>query len=295
MDMDQAKNIGVFTGNVRVVGTGIKMTCKKMEVTFSRPPDSKPDKILATGSPPPDSKPDKILATGDVDILEDKRRTKAGKADYNLVTKTIILTERPEIVEPKTTIRGNTIKIDRTTNIVEVQNSSLVMQDSLDVAPKDAPPALPGAAPADNIPTTITSDSMHMDQTKNIGTFYGNVKVVTKGIKMSCKEMHVSYSAPPGSKPEKILAIGDVDIYETARRTQAGQADYNLITKIIILTERPEIVEPKTTVRGSAIRIDRNRDTVEVEVSTLVLQDGIDAEPSKGPTATPTPPGALPR
>ncbi|MEZ0297022.1 MAG: LptA/OstA family protein [Candidatus Methylacidiphilales bacterium] len=284
MQMYQAQNVGIFTGNVRVSSKDIRMKCREMQVTFS---------------PPPGSKPIKIVAIGDVDIVEPTRRTKAGRVEYDLNSKVIVLTERPQIVEPKTQVHGSTITLDRAHDLTIVEKATLVMQDGIDVGgPESKKPALPGQNEP-KVPTTIVCDHMRMDQAKNIGRFTGSVKVNTKDIKMTCKEMWVTFAQQPpppvplpgqdpvpeqpkraGGKPERILAIGDVDIVEASRRTQSGQADYDLVNKVIVLTVRPEIVEQKTLVRGDVIRIDKSRniDVVEVEKSTLVLQDGIDSD-----------------
>ncbi|PTX92781.1 hypothetical protein DB346_22955 [Verrucomicrobia bacterium LW23] len=286
MDMSRPEgNAGIFSGNVKVTGTDLSMTCKELRVSFGA-----------------DNKVSTIVAIGGVDIVQPRRRTQAAQADYDMANSIILLNGNPSVIDPKTSITGTRMRVDRKADTVEVERPTVVMQDGVEMGPAPAAPdnaPLPGetgdpAAPPAKTPTTIVAEAMFMDRPQFYAIFSGAAKLTGKDVTVTCKEMHIFFDK--ANKPEKVVAIGDVDIVQPGRRIQAGRVDYNLTTKVIILTVRPEVVDPKSTIRGAEITIDQIKNTVEVKNSLVVLDEAVDTSarerPSSGgpaPEPSPTP------
>lgn len=120
-----------------------------------------------------------------------------------------------------------------------------------------------------NTPTTITSDQMDMQGTadKNYFTFIKNVKVNGENLALTCNRLEV-VSARAGDPNatigkigaiETIIAKGNVVITQGTRTAYAGHAVMDPRLGLLILTEDPRIVDGDTTVMGSEITLDKQK------------------------------------
>jgi lipopolysaccharide transport protein LptA len=78
--IDSSQKEGLFSGNVVVTGTDLKMTCRDLRIYFRE-----------------DNSIDRLLATGEVVINQPNRTTKSGRAEYFATDRRIVLTDGPEI------------------------------------------------------------------------------------------------------------------------------------------------------------------------------------------------------
>src|ERR1043165_393392 len=86
LQMDMGKeneNSAIFSGNVRVTGTDMKLTCNELRVKFGE-----------------DNKVTAIVASGAVDIIQPNSHAKAHQADYDMVNNIVLLTGAPVITDP---------------------------------------------------------------------------------------------------------------------------------------------------------------------------------------------------
>lgn len=120
-----------------------------------------------------------------------------------------------------------------------------------------------------NVPTTITSDQMEMQGTadKNYFTFTKNVKVNGENLMLTCQRLEV-VSARAGDPNatigkigaiETIIAKGSVVITQGTRTAYAGHAVMDPRLGLLVLTESPRIVDGDTTVLGSEIVLDKQK------------------------------------
>jgi lipopolysaccharide transport protein LptA len=94
---DQTTHISVFTGNVIVLGTNLKMTCQEMTVYFTN-----------------DNKVSRIVSTGDVVITQPDRVTHCGHAEYFHDKDMFVLTDQPVIYDHQNSYSSPEIDIFRT-------------------------------------------------------------------------------------------------------------------------------------------------------------------------------------
>jgi lipopolysaccharide transport protein LptA len=92
MDMDMARHISTFTGNVVVTDPRMTLKADKMVVTFDA-----------------QEKPQVIVAEGNVVIDQPAadRHAKAGRAEYDVVKGVIVLTEKPVLTAGANTMIGS--------------------------------------------------------------------------------------------------------------------------------------------------------------------------------------------
>jgi lipopolysaccharide transport protein LptA len=136
--------------------------------------------------------------------------------------------------------------------------------------------------------TVITSDELRSDQNTHISVFTGKVVVVGTNFHMTCKEMTVYFTTD--NKVDHLVAIGDVIITQPDRVTHCGHAEYYRDADTFILTDQPIIREPKNTLQGTKITIDRKTGklTTEGGKTTVTIQDQNLGTSAGTGTATPS-------
>lgn len=99
MNATDDHNFFYFTGNVRVTGTNLAVTCDRLEVVTSRTGDSEATigKITAIES---------IVATGGVEIFQAGRLITAGRAELSPRDGLVILTDQPKIIDGEVEVSG---------------------------------------------------------------------------------------------------------------------------------------------------------------------------------------------
>ena len=99
MNATDDQNFFYFTGNVRVTGTNLAVTCDRLEVVTSRTGDSEATigKITAIES---------IVATGGVEIFQAGRLITAGRAELSPRDGLVILTDQPKIIDGEVEVSG---------------------------------------------------------------------------------------------------------------------------------------------------------------------------------------------
>jgi lipopolysaccharide export system protein LptA len=96
----------VFTGDVRIVGRNLQVTCDRLEVLSVRAPDEKSN-LGPFGSI------SSIYALGRVRIEQRQRSAVAGKATIDVTAGTIVLEDNPVVFEDKGKVEGHKIVLYR--------------------------------------------------------------------------------------------------------------------------------------------------------------------------------------
>jgi lipopolysaccharide export system protein LptA len=160
MDIDIAKNIAVFTGNVKVDDEEMNISCKKMTIFLE---DKKTDEDKGVKAPavksdsakPDDVKPEeskqvsRIICEENVVIVrkslsesergQGEQKALAGHADYDVKTGKIVLTKNnPVLKRGADTLRGEIITIWKDSEKVEVQGGEIKMNPDSPESPDDA-------------------------------------------------------------------------------------------------------------------------------------------------------------
>lgn len=99
MNATDDQNFFYFTGNVRVTGTNLGVTCDRLEVVTSRTGESEATigEITAIES---------IVATGGVEIFQAGRRITAGRAELSPREGLVVLTDQPKIIDGEVEVSG---------------------------------------------------------------------------------------------------------------------------------------------------------------------------------------------
>jgi lipopolysaccharide export system protein LptA len=153
MKSTDTETTSVFTGNVVVIGTGVKMTCDRLEVVAFRKGDPKATigKIENFKS---------LIATGNVNMLQGGREAAAGRAEVLPGEDKVILSGSPVIKDhdTNTVATGDVLVLHRGQRQITGTNVRIVAPELKDLGvDKDkllnnpAPPA-PATAPAPKQP-----------------------------------------------------------------------------------------------------------------------------------------------
>ncbi len=147
MDIDIAKNVAIFTGNVKVDDEEMSISCKKMTIFLE---DKKIEEVgkssvvKADSAKPEETKPEegkqvsRIICEENVIIIrkalsesergQGEQKAIAGHADYDVKTGKIVLTKNnPVLKRGADTLRGEIITIWRDSEKVEVQGGEIKM------------------------------------------------------------------------------------------------------------------------------------------------------------------------
>lgn len=110
--------------------------------------------------------------------------------------------------------------------------------------------------------TIITSETVEMQGTETRNYFYFRTNVVVEGINLElrCDELTVVSLRRPGGDDgeavgeigsiESIVAVGNVEIYQSGRSAFAGRAEVNPAAGTVTLKESPRIVDRDVEVEG---------------------------------------------
>ncbi|MCK4401223.1 hypothetical protein KAW08_02820 [bacterium] len=117
--------------------------------------------------------------------------------------------------------------------------------------------------------TTITSDRMEMDWSKNIAIFIGNALLIDEDGRVEADRMEVFLVASDEDENkedvEKVIATGNVKITTPERRTKSGRAIFHKKDDILILYDNPEVWQKGTCFTGGRITFDLKKDTMVID------------------------------
>lgn len=145
MDFDLNNNLVVLTGDVAVNDKTTEIKSEKLTVYLTKSHQSDSN---ANAAIPSSSKIQKIIATNHVVIIKKQNQTiqgiapqqkaTAGKAEYDLLSKTIVLTEDPKIYQGESYVSGEKITLWRDSNKVKVEgNQSSGEVSKMMIRPED--------------------------------------------------------------------------------------------------------------------------------------------------------------
>ena len=117
--------------------------------------------------------------------------------------------------------------------------------------------------------TTITSDRMEMDWSKNTAIFIENALLVDEDGRVEADRMEVFLVASEEDENkedvEKVIATGNVKITTPERRTKSGKAVFHKKEDILILYDNPEVWQKGTCFTGGKITFDLKKDTMVID------------------------------
>ncbi|MHB1545611.1 MAG: LptA/OstA family protein [bacterium] len=101
--------------------------------------------------------------------------------------------------------------------------------------------------------TDITSDSLVVNNKKNIAVFTGHVVAIKGKLKIFSSVLNVIYTKK--NKIKMLIATGKVHIINGKNNITGGRAVYYNKKKIAVITENPVAYEGKNKIAGKEIRI----------------------------------------
>jgi lipopolysaccharide export system protein LptA len=170
LDVDYAKNVFTFTGNVLAVDPQMTLHSDKMVAflgaTTNASATATNAAVASTNAPAPSGAAatptvQKIIATGSVLITQDKKRATCGRAEYTADDGRVVLTENPKVEQPDGTVTGEKITFWRGQDKMEVESGTR-SGTRLVLVPEDKKPPAPDQTSApknqsNNTPPTIPS------------------------------------------------------------------------------------------------------------------------------------------
>jgi len=120
-DYNQQTGLAVWTGNVRVVDSQMKLTCEELTGKFGGAPGKTNDAATASAapaSPISGGRIESFLAEREVVMisLKDQSRATGAKAVYNAATDLVELTGNPMLQSPQGKMWADVITLDRGSN-----------------------------------------------------------------------------------------------------------------------------------------------------------------------------------
>jgi len=124
-EMSFSNQTGVlgFSGNVRVDRNGMRMEARRVTVTLER------GGAGDGGGSAEKRKIRRMVAEGDVHFSYGDRTATAGRAEYDPVAGTVVLTEKPRVTEPTMTVEGKRITIDLATQESTVEGGAFTFTE----------------------------------------------------------------------------------------------------------------------------------------------------------------------
>jgi lipopolysaccharide export system protein LptA len=187
MDFDNANNLGVFKGNVRIKNADVKLNCNQMTIHLEDRADGKKE-IKSETDISNKKELKEIVCTGDVVITRDNKiagideKALAGRAVYVLKDNKIILSEKkPIMIRGRDSISGEKMVVWLDQSRLEVLKDSKIIIDSKQHAVKD-----PGIQQ-----TTVRSRSSDLNYGSNELSFSGKVKVENPKMDLVCENMTI--------------------------------------------------------------------------------------------------------
>lgn len=126
-------------------------------------------------------------------------------------------------------------------------------------------PGIHAAQEEDTPRTVVESDSLEMNATDERNFFYfkGHVRVTGTNLTVECENLDVitarsgDTSATIGELTaiESIVATGNVIIFQEGRRIEAGRAELKPHEGLVVLTDKPKIIDPEAEISGWRITL----------------------------------------
>jgi lipopolysaccharide export system protein LptA len=187
MNFDNANNLGIFKGNVRIKNADVKLNCNKMTIHLEDRANGKKE-IKSETDISSKKELKEIVCTGDVVITRDSKVTGvdekalAGRAVYVLKDNKIILSEKnPIMIRGRDSVSGKKMIVWLDQSRLEVLKDSKIIIDAKQHAVKD--PEVKN--------TTVVSDSSDLNYGSNELSFSGRVKVENPKMNLVCRNMKI--------------------------------------------------------------------------------------------------------
>ena len=167
LEVDYAKNVFTFTGNVVAVDPQMILHSDKMVAFLGATTNAAAasagaaatatNAAVASTNAPASSGAgatptvQKIIATGSVVITQEKKRATCGRAEYTADDGRVVLTENPKVEQPDGTVTGEKITFWRGQDKMDVESSTRLI-----LFPEDKKPPAPDQTPAPKNESTNT-------------------------------------------------------------------------------------------------------------------------------------------
>jgi lipopolysaccharide transport protein LptA len=140
-------------------------------------------------------------------------------------------------------------------------------------APASETVAATPAVATNREPTVVTSERLHVDYARNMGTFEGNVLAIDPRITVRADKMTVFFAGSTNStrQLQRILAQGGVVITMGDRKSTSDHAEYTGEDGKVVLTGNPQVKSPDGTVSGERITFWHGQDKMDVESGTRLI------------------------
>jgi lipopolysaccharide transport protein LptA len=125
LEVDYAKNVFTYTGNVLAVDPQMTLHADKMVAVLGATTNAAApatNAAVASTSAPPTIQ--KVIATGSVVITQGKRRATCGRAEYTGDDGRVVLTENPKVETADGTVTGEKITFWRDQDKMDVESGS---------------------------------------------------------------------------------------------------------------------------------------------------------------------------
>lgn len=198
---------------------------------------------------------DKFTVDGNVHVERGKRTADGDRGVLDVPAQTLVLTGTPEklpVVRDGTeTLSGERILLRLDSDDVDVQRPKLVLKRSL-----------PEEKQKPAVPVRVEADSLKVLKARRLAEFRNDVVVHRGDAVVKSPRMDARYDKD--GQLTRLEMRGGVDMRQGDRRATGEQADYDAVSKVLVLTGAPKLYDRGDVLAGD--RIDLALDSKEVRV-----------------------------
>lgn len=96
------------------------------------------------------------------------------------------------------------------------------------------------------LPVTVTSETLSVDQTARLAIFQGDVLVIQGEMRLTADKVHVIY-AENEQRPEKLLAFGNVILVNAIDSAASDEAEYIIKDGLVTMWENVVLTQGELT------------------------------------------------
>jgi lipopolysaccharide transport protein LptA len=322
LNVDDAKKLAVFSGNVRAVQGKAMLTADELEVSYEGRSGAENAGMASTSS----SRLKRITAKANVVISQGEDRATSDSAEFDPVADTALLTGNVVITQANNVLKGRRLFLDRKSAISQLTSpadggepkgrinarlyqkgsgtgTALQNKGASDVQRgwQGGTQAMPMRADPD-VPTDIEADQLDVDDKAKAAVFRGNVLVTQGDYTMRAAELTATYigdsgiglgwqtaegSAKQAVKLEHIRARNTVFITSKDGQTGRGEsAEFDVKTNIVTLVGNVVLTEGGNTATGPRAVMDLNTGKSQIVPDTADSTGSDEAGRSAAPRAS---------
>jgi lipopolysaccharide export system protein LptA len=225
--------------------------------------------------------PDRLVARGDVLIRQGDREARCAEAFYDHAGQRIVCRGDAQLRDGADRVSGDSISFDLVRQRVSVEGGADLLLHPAP-RPEQAAPGRRGRFEGleSDEPVQIRAQRLDAEERGDVRLIVleGGVEVVQSDVVLRAARLEAGY--PIGAeRPDRLTATGDVEISQGERQARCERAVYSQPPRRIECEGSAEMWDTRARVRGDAISLDLDAETVDVTGRTRLVVRPRGSEP----------------